>query len=90
VPTAAYGVVLILAAISWTIMQSVVVPLQGRDSRLGEALGGDIKGKLSILLYALAIPMAFLRVWIADGLYVIVALMWLVPDRRIESRAQKE
>jgi len=82
--------VLILAAISWTIMQSVVVPLQGRDSRLGEALGGDIKGKLSILLYALAIPMAFLRVWIADGLYVIVALMWLVPDRRIESRAQKE
>jgi uncharacterized membrane protein len=86
VPTAAYGVVLLLAAISWTIMQNIVVPLQGAKSRLGEALGSDLKGKLSVVIYALAIPLAFLHVWIADVLYFLVALMWLVPDRRIESR----
>ena len=85
VPTAAYGIVLLLASVAWTIMQSVVVPLQGPDSRLAKALGRDFKGKLSIALYAAAILLAFVSVWIADVLYVVVALMWLVPDRRIEA-----
>jgi uncharacterized membrane protein len=84
-PTAAYGIVLLLSAVSWTIMQNVVVPLQGPKSRLAEALGRDLKGKLSLAVYAAAIPLAFVRVWIADVLYGVVALMWLVPDRRIES-----
>jgi uncharacterized membrane protein len=85
VPTAAYGVVLLLSAVAWIIMQSVVLPLQGPASRLARALGKDFKGKLSIVMYAGAIPLAFVRVWIADVLYAAVALMWLVPDRRIES-----
>jgi uncharacterized membrane protein len=84
-PTAAYGIVLLLSAVAWIIMQSVVVPLQGPQSRLAEALGRDVKGKLSLAVYVAAIPLAFVRVWIADVLYGVVALMWLVPDRRIES-----
>jgi uncharacterized membrane protein len=88
-PTAVYGIVLLLSAIAWTIMQSVVVPLQGPTSKLSEALGGGLKGKLSVLVYASAIPLAFVRFWAADALYFLVALMWLVPDRRIESRAHE-
>ncbi len=86
VPTAMYGVVLLLSSVAWIIMQSVVVPLQGPGSKLGEAIGGDFKGKLSMATYAAAIPLAFAHVWIADALYFAVAVMWLVPDRRIESR----
>ena len=86
VPTAAYGAVLLMAAIAYTILESAIIAEQGPASRLGAAVGADRKGKLSIALYALAIALAFLDQWLADGLYVVVALMWLVPDRRIESR----
>ncbi len=83
-PTALYGVVLLLAAIAYWILQRAIIASQGSDSLLAQAVGRDIKGKLSPLLYALAIPAAFFEQWIAEGIYIVVALMWLVPDRRIE------
>ncbi|MGH9465686.1 MAG: TMEM175 family protein [Thermoanaerobaculia bacterium] len=85
-PTAVYGVVLLLAAVAYTILQKTIVRHHGPDSRLAEAVGGDLKGKLSLASYAAAIPLAFVDSWIAVGLYIFVALLWLVPDRRIESR----
>ena len=83
-PTALYGVVLLLAALAYWILQRAIIARQGPDSVLAAAVGRDLKGKLSPVLYALAIPSALLRPWIAEALYVLVALMWLVPDRRIE------
>ena len=85
-PTAIYGTVLLLAACAYTIMQATIIRAQGPGSRLQHAVGSDVKGKLSLVLYASAIPLAFVRWWIADALYVAVALIWLVPDRRIETQ----
>jgi uncharacterized membrane protein len=84
-PTAAYGVVLLMSAIAYFILQSVILASLGPGSPLRAALGRDMKGKLSPVCYLAAIPLAFLNRWIAVGLYVFVALMWLVPDRRIEA-----
>jgi uncharacterized membrane protein len=84
VPTAVYGTVLLLAAIAYTILQATILAYQGRDSTLGTAVGRDRKGRLSLVLYAMAIPLAFVHQAIADALYVVVAVIWLVPDRRIE------
>jgi TMEM175 potassium channel family protein len=84
-PTALYGAVLLLAAIAWRILQSSIVALQGPGSTLAAAVGKDKKGWISLGLYAVAVPSAFLRPWISTAIYVAVALMWLVPDRRIES-----
>jgi uncharacterized membrane protein len=86
VPTALYGGVLLLAAISYYVLQGTIIAAQGPESRLADAIGTDVKGKLSPLLYAAAIPLAFVHPWISDALYVLVALIWLVPDPRIESR----
>ena len=83
-PTAAYGVVLLLAAIAYYILQRTIIGVQGPESSLATALGRDLKGKLSPVVYAVAIPAAFLNRWIGVGLYVLVSLMWLVPDRRLE------
>ena len=88
-PTALYGVLLLMAAIAYTILQMTIIAHQGPHSKLHEAVGGDFKGKISIALYVAALPLAFVRSWIAIGLYVVVALMWLVPDRRIESRINR-
>lgn len=85
-PTATYGMVLLAAAIAYYVLQSAMVAAQGPDSKLAAAIGRDFKGKISPFLYAVAITLAFVREWIADALYLIVALMWLVPDPRIESR----
>jgi uncharacterized membrane protein len=88
VPTAAYGVVLLGAAVSYVVLERQIIALNGRDSALAQALGGggaDRKGKVSMALYLSAVVLAFVRPWIAIALYVLVALMWLVPDRRIES-----
>ena len=85
-PTAVYGVVLLLAAVAYTILQNLIVAQQGPNSRLAAAVGTDLKAKISLLLYIVAIPSAFVHQWISDGLYVLVALIWLVPDRRIESK----
>jgi uncharacterized membrane protein len=84
VPMAAYGGVLLLAAVAYWILQRTIIRSQGSDSVLARAVGRDIKGKLSPLFYMLAIPAAFVHPWIAGALYVAVALMWLLPDRRIE------
>lgn len=84
-PTAIYGVVLLMAAISYTLLQNKLVKHTDDDNKLlAEAVGSDIKGKISLLCYAIAIPMAFVQQNISHGLYVLVALIWLVPDRRIE------
>ncbi len=83
-PTAAYGVVLLLAAIAYFILQQAIITREGRDSLLARAVGCDWKGKLSPVLYLAAILLAFASVWVADALYLFVALLWLVPDRRIE------
>ena len=84
-PTALYGLVLLMAAIAYWILQQLIIAAQGSESVLKKAIGGDWKGKLSPILYATAIPMAFVSRWIALSLYVFVALTWLVPDRRIEN-----
>ncbi len=85
-PTALYGVVLLMAAIAYTILQTMIVAAEGDDSLLKTALGRDMKGKLSLAGYSIAIAMAFVSQWISGLLYVTVALMWLIPDRRIERR----
>ncbi|MGH8283980.1 MAG: TMEM175 family protein [Gammaproteobacteria bacterium] len=82
-PTALYGVVLLMAAIAYTLLQSALVAVNGKSAALAAAVGHDLKGKLSIACYALAIALAFVNQWISDALYVLVAVMWVVPDRRI-------
>ena len=84
VPTAIYGSVLLLAAVAYYLLQGAILRAEGPDSVLATAVDADFKGKVSPLCYAIAIPLAFVSSWIASGLYVAVALMWLVPDRRIE------
>src|SRR5215469_14054228 len=88
-PTAAYGVVLLCAGISYNILQRQIIAVNGRDSRLAVALGDDLKGYLSLALYLSAIPLAFVRPWIAIVVYVTVSVMWQVPDTRIESLVKK-
>jgi uncharacterized membrane protein len=83
-PVAAYGVVLLLTAVAYTILTHVLVALHGRQSALAVALGGDFKGWVSLLIYAAAVPVAFAAPSISAGLFALVALIWLVPDRRIE------
>jgi uncharacterized membrane protein len=84
-PSAVYGAVLLMAALAYRILQQVIVQSQGSDSLLRKAVGRDWKGRLSPLLYLLAILAALRAPWLAQGLYVLVALLWLVPDRRIEN-----
>jgi uncharacterized membrane protein len=83
-PTAVYGAVLLLAAIAYYILQRTIVAQQGPKSALAAAIGKDWKGKMSPVIYLLAVPVAFVSPWIACGLYLFVALVWLIPDRRIE------
>ena len=83
-PTALYGVVLLLAAIAYWILERLIIVSQGPDSVLKNAVGRDWKAQISPVLYAVAIPMAFVSRWVSLGLYVVVALLWLVPDKRIE------
>jgi uncharacterized membrane protein len=85
-PTAVYGVVMLAAAIAYFILQNLIIRQQGPGSKLEAAVGKDIKGKISPLVYLVAIPLAFVHQWLSDALYVLVALMWLIPDRRIESK----
>ncbi len=85
-PTAVYGGVLLAAALAYYVLQRSIVASQGPSSRLAGAIGRDVKGKISPAIYAVAIPLAFANRWTALALYVVVALMWLVPDRRLESR----
>jgi uncharacterized membrane protein len=85
-PAALYGAVLLMAAIAYTILQTTIVGLHGPESRLARAIGQDMKGKISIAAYLSAIGLAFVNPWFSDAIYAGVALMWIVPDPRIESR----
>jgi uncharacterized membrane protein len=88
VPTALYGVVLLMAAIAYYTLQQTIIRAQGYNSILKKAVGNDWKGKLSLLLYFLAISTAPRVAWIAQGIFVIAALIWLIPDRRIKNVLQ--
>jgi uncharacterized membrane protein len=83
-PSALYGFVLLMAAIAYWILQQLIIASHGPESLLKKAVGGDWKGKVSPILYAVAIPMAFVSRWVSLGIYIVVALIWLVPDKRIE------
>jgi len=85
VPTALYAVVLLMAAIAYYLLQQTIIRAQGEDSILKRAIGNDWKGKLSPVLYILAIVVSFYFSWIAQGILVIAALIWLIPDKRIEN-----
>jgi uncharacterized membrane protein len=89
-PTAIYGCVLICTAFAYIILQTVIIRHEGPDCKLAQAVKHDVKGKISIAMYLTAIPMAFVNERISDALYVGVALIWLVPDRRIEVRHAAE
>ena len=84
VPTALYGVILLMAGVSYWILQETLIHRHGEQSLLKRAVGADVKGKASIVLYGAAIALAFVNQWYADAVYIGVGLMWLVPDRRIE------
>jgi uncharacterized membrane protein len=83
-PTALYGLVLLLSGAAFLLLARTLIALHGPASHLATAFGRDRKGKLSLLLYAIAIPAAFVHQWISDAIYVLVALIWLSPDPRIE------
>jgi uncharacterized membrane protein len=87
-PTAVYGVMLLCAGIAYYILTKSLIAHHGRDSLLARSIGNDWKGTVSLLVYALAIPLALIRPWIACGCYALVALMWLLPDPRIEKNVQ--
>jgi uncharacterized membrane protein len=88
-PTALYGTVLLLSGAAYWILQRTIVADHGKDSLLAQAVGCDRKGKAALVLYAIATPSAFISQWIAGGLYVLVALLWLIPDRRIEEALKR-
>ena len=83
-PVALYGIVLLLAAFAYFLLVQALLGMHGRDSTLATALGDDFKGKVSLLFYLAAIPLAFINSWLAFALYVLVAIIWLIPDTRIE------
>jgi uncharacterized membrane protein len=83
-PVALYGCVLLFAAIAYFILTRALLSIHEKDSVLATALGRDFKGKISVVMYLLAIPLAFVGAWIAGGLYILVAVIWLIPDQRIE------
>jgi uncharacterized membrane protein len=83
-PTAVYGAILLMPAIAYYLLQKAIVHQQGKHSVLASALGRDFKGKISVLLYAAAVALAFVDAWLSIAIYALVAVMWLIPDRRIE------
>jgi uncharacterized membrane protein len=89
IPTAIYGFVLLMAGIAYYVLERAIIAKEGRESLLAQAVGKDRKAKISLLLYLAAIPLAFVISWIAAGLYVFAALLWLIPDPRIERELEK-
>ena len=85
-PVAVYGVVLLLAAVAYFVLTRTLISLHGQGSTLARSIGRDKKGKISIVIYAAAVPLAFVRSWIAGACYIVVAIMWLIPDPRIEKK----
>jgi uncharacterized membrane protein len=89
-PMALYGLILLMAAISYFMLQKIIIRSQGHDSILKHAVGKDIKGKMSPVLYIIGIGLAWVSPWASGLMYVLVALMWLIPDKRIEKILQRE
>src|SRR5437868_2334250 len=89
IPTAVYGFVLLMAAIAYYILERAIIAKEGHDSLVAQAIGSDWKARLCLVLYFAAIPLAFVTSWIASGIYAFVALLWLIPDRRIERELEK-
>jgi uncharacterized membrane protein len=89
-PVALYGTVLLMATIAYAILKLALIKVQGKDSQLAKAGGDDFKGKISLIIYATAIPLSFFSRWLAFGLYVAVAVMWVAPDRRIEKKLDQD
>ena len=89
-PMSAYGLIFGMTAIGYIVMQARIIAINGRDSTIGRAVGNDIKGKISLAAYAAGVGLAFVRPWIAAALYTGIALVWLVPDRRIEDELRRE
>lgn len=89
-PTAVYGLNLLLAAVAYWMLQQAIIRNDGQNSLLRKAIGRDLKGRLSLLLYALAVLAAFAAAWLAQAIYVLVALIWIIPDRRIEQALLEE
>ena len=88
-PVAVYGVVLLMCAVAYFILVRALIGRHGKESKLARAIGSDQKGKISLVLYAAAVPITRLNPWISFGMYVLVAAMWLVPDKRIEARMEE-
>jgi uncharacterized membrane protein len=88
-PVAVYGIVMLFAGIAYFILTKALIQLHGQDSALAASIGSDRKGQISIAIYAIAIPLALVKPWIAGACYVIVAIMWLIPDPRIERKLAK-
>jgi TMEM175 potassium channel family protein len=86
IPTAIYGLALLMPAVAWYVLQTTIIHTQGPDSALSKAIGRDTKGKIAPLLYIAGIALAFVNIWASDAIYAIVALAWLIPDRRIETK----
>lgn len=84
-PTFTYGTILLFCGISYYILQRVIIHSQGKESKLKAAVGKDLKGKASVVLYLVSLPLVYVEEWLAIAIYVAVALWWIVPDRRIES-----
>ncbi len=89
-PMALYGFILLMTALAYFILQKRIIAVHGKESLLSTALGGDLKGKISPVLYVVAIASTYISEWIAASIYVLVALMWLIPDKRIENALLKE
>ncbi|HMF40369.1 MAG TPA: TMEM175 family protein [Polyangia bacterium] len=89
-PTALDGFILLMAGVGYYLLVRAILAHHGRESRVAKALGRDFKGKVSVLLYMVALPLAFMNPWLAVGIYTLVALIWFVPDRRIEGRVGSE
>jgi uncharacterized membrane protein len=88
-PVAVYGIVMLFAGVAYFILTKALIQLHGQGSTLAASIGSDRKGKISIAIYAIAIPLALMKPWIAGACYVIVAIMWLIPDPRIERKLAK-
>ncbi len=89
VPMSVYGFILLMCAIAYTLLQNNIIKLEGKDSVLYQAVQKDTKGKISLVCYVLAIPSAFVSPWISGLFYTAVALIWIIPDRRIEKQINK-
>ncbi len=89
-PTAVFGIVLFMAGVAYYILEQLLLRLHGNESTMARALGTDLKGKLSVVIYAVAIGLAFVHTWISLALYTLVAIIWLMPDKRIENKIAEE